>query len=407
MKITIICIGTEILIGDIFNSNLAFAGKKMEALGYNISKEICIPDIKEDITQVFSQTFKKNNIVITIGGLGPTSDDITKETISNVLGVPSILDQTTYQNIINYFSRRKDVVIDDELVKKQATIPQGAEVLKNNNGTAPGIWYQSDNRILVMLPGPPSEFCPLFTEAVMPKIMAETPPQYKRFKAVIFNMPEPVIAREVNKILENYNGVNSEFCANPGYVKLRLVTAFDKSEIGKKAFADCADFFGEAFIEGESPDLVPIIGNILRRNNYKLATAESCTGGLIASKITDYSGVSDFFAGSVVTYSNQWKQNLLGIDPEIIKKHGAVSHETAEAMLNGLKNKLSVEAGIAVTGIAGPTGGTPQKPLGLVYIGTFVDNTIKITKHFFRGKRQNIREKTVASAINQLYFQML
>ncbi|MEA2012637.1 MAG: CinA family nicotinamide mononucleotide deamidase-related protein [Verrucomicrobiota bacterium] len=403
-KITFICIGTELLAGRTLNSNLAFAGKKLEQAGFLPTLELTVSDNPTDISDALDIAEKRSNITITIGGLGPTSDDITAETVYSFLHCPVHLNKTLVSQITSFLQTRK-ININLDNIKKQALVPENSTIISNANGTAPGIWYEKNKKITIMLPGPPQEFCPMF-EDILKKIEDIFIPEFFRKTGFVIGTSEAVVAQKTVEVLKKYPMITPEYCACPEGVRLTLSTNIKYADKLKNAFAESAKRFGLSFTAGEKANIAKKIGDILVKKNWKLATVESCTGGMIAAKITDLPGASDFYCGSVITYSNEWKNKMLGVTSETLEKDGAVSIKTAKEMLKGIMTKYAVECGIAVTGIAGPTGGTAEKPVGLVYIGTLVKGDIHLTENFFKGTRKNIRERTVARALNQMYFHL-
>jgi nicotinamide-nucleotide amidase len=409
VKIEIICTGTELLIGHTLNTNLQFLGRELDTAGYEIAEERTVPDGGEAIGAAVGQALAAGaDVVITIGGLGPTCDDLTRDAVAAQLGTRLKFDATVHAAIVAYLGERSIRVPADAL-RLQAMVPEGATALLNRNGTAPGLWCPApENRLVVMLPGPPRELRPMFLEQVLPRLRERGPATVLRCGFHVCGVPESVVAERAERILTEFPGIAPAYCARLGEVDVRLSAPPACAPTLTAALNAVHAAFGPAALPPQCPDPAAAVGDLLLRRGWWLALAESCTGGWIAKTLTDRPGASRFFCGSVVSYSNDWKHTLLDVSADTLAQHGAVSAETAGAMLDALFRRYEADAGIAVTGIAGPGGGTPEKPVGLVYIASGIrGRPPQVACSLFPGDREGIRQRTVTLALNQLRLQLL
>ncbi len=406
MRIHAICIGNEVLRGHTLNTNLAFIGETLHRHGYELERELCIPDTAAGIQSAVEQELTVADLVITVGGLGPTSDDLTRDSVAAALGLSLHLDAELVLVIEAYLARR-GVCVCNEALKVQALVPDGALVLPNRNGTAPGLWCETAEGIVVMLPGPPRELQPIVVDSVMPRLRQLSVPDRLSCELRVCGQPESVVAEKVEAILGQFGGIRPAYCAKPGRIDVLLSTVLSDAGVLDVAVKLVRDAFARSVLPAGCATAAEAVGQMLRNRGWGLGTAESCTGGGIAASITDLPGASDFFRGALVTYANEWKSRLLGVKEETLQVHGAVSAETAGEMLTGLLERHDVQAGIVVTGIAGPAGGTAEKPVGLIYIGTGVGQMRDVRRYVFAGNRQSVRQRTVATALNQLRLNLL
>ncbi|NOY79877.1 MAG: CinA family nicotinamide mononucleotide deamidase-related protein [Kiritimatiellaeota bacterium] len=407
MQIHVLCIGDELLSGNTLNTNLAFLGRSLADAGYRVRREICIPDTPEAIEAAVVAELAEADIVITIGGLGPTSDDVTRPVVARALGLSLRLDRGVLREIQAYLSRR-NVRVPSHAIETQAMVPEGALVLPNRTGTAPGLWCVADTgKAVVMLPGPPRELRPMFLESVLPRLRRLAPPD-RIFRILkVCGVPESTVAARVEALLPAFPGVSPAYCAKPAEVALRLCAPPDRGAVLAAAADRVREELADAVLPEDAPNLPAAVGKALRERAWALATAESCTAGGIAAAITDVPGASSYFAGGVVAYSNAVKLNVLGVSGATLHQFGAVSAETVAEMVRGVRRLLEVETAVAVTGIAGPDGGTPEKPVGLVYIATAVRDHVRVRRFLFPGSRENIRLRTVTVALNDLRLHIL
>ena len=370
----ILCVGTELLLGDIVNTNAAFLSQRLADLGISVYRHTCVGDNPARLRAALNAALMDADLVITSGGLGPTYDDLTKETVADAFGLPLELHEPSLKKIKSYFERTGRVMTKNN--EKQAMMPRGATVLENDYGTAPAlaITDQARGKTVVMLPGPPSELIPIFNEQVAPFLEAQSDSVLLSKNIHIFGMGESAVEEKIRSIMtDSVNPTVAPYCKE-GEVRLR-VTAKASDVVSAECLCDgtiqkiLESEVGQ-FVYGVDVDsLENALVELLHASNLTLCTAESCTGGLIAERITSISGCSDVFFGGCVTYTNQIKQKLLGVSADTLDKYGAVSEQTAMEMARGARLYLGTDIAISATGIAGPTGGTAETPVGTVYIG--------------------------------------
>ena len=400
-KISIISLGDELLKGFTINTNSSYIGQKLLERGDIVSFNLTIRDNKNDIVNALIYGCDNSDIIITTGGLGPTKDDITKDVISEFFKLKLYKNADAAKNIENYFEISDR--IPSEYAMQQAYVPNGSIVFKNKVGLAPGILmnvtYKNQSKKIIMLPGPPQEMKAVFSELLNYSGFQNSNKIYSKMY-LIAGLPESEIERRSEEKVGNDKELELAYCANLGFVRLFLT--HKNKDKWTKATKIIEKEFSYDILEDGVNDLTQDVIALLKSQNATIATAESCTGGMIAASITDNSGVSDIFPGSVVVYSNKEKIKLLNVSEETLEKYGAVSAETAEEMIQNVIAKFAVDAGIAVTGIAGPTGGTDKKPVGLVYIAVAYKNKKVIKKYNFHGNREVVRTRTMVTAFNEL-----
>ncbi len=399
INILYISIGNELLMGKTVNTNEAFIGRELFAAGFHLDRSITIGDDEATIRHTVSDALKGNDVIILTGGLGPTHDDITKETIASIFSKKLQFDETVWNTIETRY--REAGKVPPEIVRTQAEVPEDFIAINNEDGTAPGLYHNIGTQLLFVLPGVPREMRPMIKNHGIPilKEHFSTEPLYQKTIRT-FGLYESEIFEKLHDIKET-DVTKIAFLPKAGMVDIRLFGT-DKKEIKKfreriEAKIDPVHIYGY-----DDESLVEVFHNAMMKNGKTLSAAESCTGGLIQSMITDNAGSSDYFLGGVVSYSNEAKMNLLGVNASTLDKWGAVSEQTVKEMVLGAKKLFRSDYAIAVSGIAGPGGGTEDKPVGLVYIGTFGNEGLTITKNNFRGSRTQIKIQTVNTALNQL-----
>ena len=373
----ILCVGTELLLGDIVNTNAAYLSQRMAELGIHVYRHTAVGDNPARLLAALDNAFSEADLVITSGGLGPTYDDLTKETVASYFGRSMQMHAESLETIRAYFARTGRVMTKNN--EKQAMMPEGARVFPNHYGTAPSLAIEGEGRdgsqkTVIMLPGPPGELVPIFGEQILPYLMSRRGTVLVSKNVHIFGMGESAVEEKLRALMtESENPTVAPYCKE-GEVRLR-VTAESLDEESASRMCDemiekiKSSDVGE-FIYGIDVDsLERAVVESLCRKGLTLATAESCTGGLISKRITDISGCSDVFLGGCVTYSNEAKMKLLGVKSETLEAYGAVSEQTAAEMAKGVRERLGADIGVSATGIAGPLGGTPEKPVGTVYVG--------------------------------------
>ena len=367
----ILCVGTELLLGDIINTNASYISKRLAALGIPVYRQSVVGDNPERMRQAIAESFSRSDCLILSGGLGPTCDDITKEMVAEHFGLELVLNQEALDRMKEYFSMTgRNMTKNNE---KQAMAPIGARVLQNNWGTAPGFVIEKDGKTAILLPGPPIELEPMWRERVEPYLFERSNSVIVSKNIYILGMGESMVEEKLRYMMEELENPTVAPYAGNGECRVR-VSARAKDEASASEMCDrqieeikkteVGDFIYGIDVDSMENALVLK----LRERGMTLATAESCTGGLIAKRITDLAGCSDVFLGGCVTYANEAKEGLIGVSRETLEKYGAVSEQTAREMAKGVRLALGADVGIATTGIAGPGGGTPEKPVGTVYI---------------------------------------
>ena len=368
----ILCVGTELLLGDIVNTNAAFLSSRLADLGISVYRHTVVGDNPARLRRALESAFREADLVITSGGLGPTYDDLTKETVAEFFGRTLVMHEESLAAIRAYFDRIGRPMTKNN--EKQAMMPVGAIVFPNHYGTAPALCIEGEEgKAAIMLPGPPGELIPLFEEQVLPYLNSRRDSVLVSKNVHIFGMGESAVETELGDLMiEAVNPTVAPYCKE-GEVRLRVTAMADGEET---AAAMCDETIekirktrvGEHIYGVDVSSLEEAAVRHLRAKGLTLATAESCTGGLVAKRITDLAGCSDVFLGGCVTYANEAKMTLLGVREETLATVGAVSEETARQMARGVRERLGASVGTATTGIAGPGGGTAEKPVGTVYV---------------------------------------
>ncbi|MDQ8184729.1 competence/damage-inducible protein A [Pelagicoccus sp. SDUM812002] len=403
-KIILLTLGEELLLGLTPNGHLTFIGDQLRQVGTPLHSNITISDSPEDIESYFEEYWKRADVLITTGGLGPTVDDRTKEVIGKCLGEKLVFDPTVMQAIEDRFKMLGLQLNENN--RKQAYHFENAEVLHNPNGTAPGLWLEKDGKILAMLPGPPHELQPMFKDQVLTRLQAKGLVQdsenYIQIRTT--GIGESNLETMLQDIADREEGLELAYCAHPGMVDFRMsfpnqINPYDRlTELAE----ECRQMLGEAFLTIGNDSLVDIVSKILRRKKLKLATVESCTGGYIANEITNIPGSSEYFVGGLATYSSGAKEDLISVPTELIQQHSAVSEEVAIAMAIGVAERLESDYAISVTGYIGPGGGTEKDPVGTVYIGIHSPSGTHAQRFSFRGPRVAQKHRAFNAAMDML-----
>lgn len=403
MVVELICVGTELLLGNIVNTNAAYLSEKCALLGLSMYHQSVVGDNAERLKESLETALNRSDVVILSGGLGPTQDDLTKETAAEVMGMPLKEDPHSRERIEEYFKNSQYKVITDNNWK-QALVPEGAIVLDNENGTAPGIIMEKNGKSVILLPGPPGELIPMFEEKVYDYLNKLQPEIIYSTMVRICGLGESFVENEIRDLIDNQTNPTIATYAKIGQVDLR-VTAKAASEkeaakLAKPMLKELVKRFGDhIFTMDEHKSLEEVIVHFLKERSLTLTTAESCTGGMIAARITDVPGASEVFKQGLVTYSNRAKRKLLDVKKTTLKEYGAVSEKTAKEMAKNGAFITGADVCVSVTGTAGPTGGTEEKPVGLVYIGCCYNNKTVVKEFHFKGERQKIREQATANAL--------
>lgn len=401
-RLELLTIGDELLLGIRENGHLAYLGEIFARYGLPLSRNEVVCDDAESIGSAFSLAWERADIVITTGGLGPTSDDNTRESIAAVLGRRLVWDADIEAAIAARYAKMGRVMLDS--VRKQCYRPEGADVLPNRFGTAPGIWYEGNGKILIMLPGPACELRPMVETTVMPRLkaagLAEETDCYLQIRTM--GIGESLLEEKLKPVLQEFPSLQIAFCAHQGLVDVRLSTPNGCSDgcLLRRAGKLCKQILGEDFICFGHQTLGEVVLQDLRAMGRTLAIAESCTGGLLSNAFTDIPGASKVFAGSVVCYRNDSKVQMLDVPESILQQHGAVSAETAVAMAMGAAERFSADYALSVTGFAGPGGGTEENPVGTIYLGYCSPCGAWSRKVVCPGERLAVKVRAVNSALD-------
>lgn len=403
MNFEILSVGTELLLGSIVNTNAQYLSRRLSELGFNVYYTTVVGDNPDRLKAALELAAGRADAVITTGGLGPTVDDLTKETIAAYCGKKCVLDDESRQRIIDRFSKNHTEIPENNF--KQAEMPEGCIILKNNNGTAPGAIIESEKCTFIMLPGPPSEMKPMFDESVIPYLKKFSDGVIRSRSIRVFGLGESKVDEMLGDLMNKSHNPTVAPYAKIGQVELRITAKSDTVENAKAMLTPMEqkirDMLGDrVYGTGIDNSLENVVVELLRENGLTAATAESCTGGMIAEKITRIPGSSECFGCGYVTYSNEQKMRLLGVKKETLDKYGAVSEQTALEMSRGARETSGADIAAAVTGIAGPGGGSEEKPVGLVYISICTKDVHKVFKYNFAGNREMVRERTSLYALD-------
>jgi nicotinamide-nucleotide amidase len=399
-RIEVVCVGSELLLNRV-NTDVNLISGILARAGLNISFCSLVADDKKEIIQAVDSSLKRSDIVFVTGGLGPTSDDITRESISELLNRKLLFSEDIWAGICKRFYDR-GIREFPEINKKQAYVIENSEVLKNEVGTAPGLVVRDSEKEIVVLPGPPSELAPMVEKYVDDFKKGYRGGFLKTYRFGISGTPESTVEEAVYPFLYG-RGIKYTILAQPQVIELLIVSTSVSGKQIKEIEVYLKEKFNENYLGLNPPTLPEIVGNLLREKKWRITLAESCTGGLAGKLLTDIPGSSDFFQGSFVTYSNLLKKRVLKVPRTILKKYGSVSEETALYMAKGARKAGKSDVSLSFTGIAGPSGGTAEKPVGLVYIGIGLPKNRFYTFRFLlHGNRQRIRERAVYQGLNIL-----
>jgi len=404
VKVEIITIGDEILIGQIVDTNSAWMAKELNRAGFELEQITSVHDNDQHIIESLELALKRADIVLFTGGIGPTKDDITKQTLCKFFNTSLIFNESVYQNIERLFIHRPNAM--NELNKLQAMVPERCTVIQNTVGTAPITWFDKDQKVIVSMPGVPNEMKNVMSLEIIPRLQKQfETPELLHKTVQVYGYPESALAL---KIADWENGlpdfIKLAYLPNSGIVKLRLSgllnNALELEFIMNQQIDLLSQLLGKSIIAYEDIPMEQVVGNILMGQGKTVSTAESCTGGNIAHLFTTIPGSSEFYKGTIVAYSNEIKENLLGVKAEDIVKNGAVSKNVVEQMAEGAMKLLNSDFAVATSGIAGPSGGTVEKPIGTTWISVCSKkSTISREYHFGTIREQNIHRATQAALV--------
>lgn len=400
----IIAVGTELLMGQISNTNAQYISKRLAELGINVYFHTVVGDNPERLKNTIKTALERSDIVITTGGLGPTKDDLTKETIAQAMNRKLVLYEDILKQIEDFFVKKHRIMYKNN--EKQAYLPEGCIIIPNSNGTAPGCIVEEAGKTIIMLPGPPKEMIPMFEDTVFPYLKKSAGVVLVSKMLKIFGIGESEMETRIMDLVDRQD--------NPTiapYVSMADITVRVTARCGSKDEAErmlrpvvneIRSRLGDLVYSEEGETLEQVVSNLLRERGLVVSTAESCTGGQLAARLISLPGASNIFERGYVTYSNKAKIEELDVSEQTLAKHGAVSRETAVEMLKGLMKKTKSQVHIAITGIAGPDGGTTEKPVGLVYIAANVLNRIVCRSYELMGNRERIQNDACLRAMDMV-----
>ena len=406
MIVEIVSTGTELLLGQIVNTNAPYLARKLNELGFDAVYQTTVGDNRRRMASVFSIALDRADIVITSGGLGPTQGDITKEVSAELLGRDLNLHEPSVEHIQAFFKRRHLTMTNNNL--RQAMMPTGAIVVTNHRGTAPGVIIEHDKKTISHLPGPPAELELMFENSILPYLTNRFGGQGIIVSKVLrtFGIGESILEERIRHFILAQKNPTIALLARSGEIHVRLTAKADSEDTARALIAELEASLREhieEYIFGmDEQSLEQVVGEELHRRGLTVALAESCTGGGATAKLTDVPGSSAYLIGSIVCYDNRIKTEFVGVTPTLLQEHGAVSQQTAAAMAQGIRDRFATDIGVGITGIAGPGGGSAEKPVGLVYLAIAGPQGVIVEEEHFSGQRSAIKTRTVNSSLDLL-----
>lgn len=405
MVAEILAVGTEILLGDILNSNAQFLSKELAKLGVEVYKQTTVGDNPERLLNAYKEAFNNADIVITTGGLGPTDDDITKEMGAKYFNKEMEYTKEALKHLENYFKKRGKEMPQTNL--KQALMPIGCIQLKNENGTAFGCVIEEDNKMLIMIPGPPNEAIPMFKNEVVPILKKKQKSTFVSKTLHLCGIGEAKAAEEIRELMQNAINPTIAPYAKTNEMLFRITAKAENEEKALELITPLKnkiyDVLGDYIYGEDDITITQAVLNLLKEKKLTVATSESCTGGMLANYFVECAGASEVFVNGFVTYATESKSRLLGVSEETIKKYGVVSYEVAKEMAEKTAFVSNTNVGLSTTGVAGPDGGTKEKPVGLVYIGICINGKTTVRELRLNGNRNKIRAYAALSVITELW----
>jgi nicotinamide-nucleotide amidase len=410
MKAEIIAVGSELLTPDRMDTNSLFLTEELNKLGIEVVRKSIVGDNRDTLSAAFQEALQRVELVIASGGLGPTEDDLTRETVAELLGRKLQLNELLLHDIEGRFRAlgREMPAVN----VRQAMVPEGAEVLENPRGSAPGLWIEDAGRIIALLPGPPRELKPMFQEQILPRLErhASSIRMFHR-ELRVAGMGESALEQRIKPIYTRYADVNTTILAAPGEIQIHLRIWTDNAAHAQKTLDEIVQSFQLALTDRifsqDGSSLEEVVARILTMNSATISAAESCTGGLLAQRLTSIAGSSSYFLGGVVCYSNELKTAWADVPAEIIKTKGAVSSEVAIALADGIRRRAGSTLGVGITGIAGPGGGSEEKPIGTVHVAISHAGGVKERGVRFPGDREAIRWHAAQLALDMVRIHFL
>jgi nicotinamide-nucleotide amidase len=404
MNAEILAVGTELLLGQIVNTNAQYISARLPDVGVNVYYHSVVGDNPVRLKECFNTALKRSDVIILTGGLGPTRDDLTKETVAEILNRKLVLHEETLEMMKQFFARFNRKMTENNI--KQAYIPENSIIIQNDSGTAPGCIIEEGDKIVILLPGPPSEMKPMFESTVIPYFEKTLEFRLESRYVRIFGLGESVVEEKIIDLIDSQTNPTIAPYAREGEVTVRITAKYKKEDTTKDiitpVISEIKKRLGNAIFSTENKNLEEVVGELLINNNITLSVAESCTGGLVCKKLTDIPGISKVFNRGIISYSNGSKIEELGVDPQVLEKYGAVSRETAVEMAVGMRKISKTDIALAITGIAGPDGGTAEKPVGLVFIAIADKDEVKCKELRLWGTRSRVRNVTSLHAFDMI-----
>ncbi|HTS11465.1 MAG TPA: competence/damage-inducible protein A [Candidatus Limnocylindrales bacterium] len=405
MKAEIIAVGSELLTPFRLDTNSLFLTAELNKLGVRVIHKAVVGDSPEEMRSSFSHALGRAELIVSSGGLGPTDDDRTRDTVADLMGRKLRLDENVLQHIQERFRRFGRAM--PQINERQAMVPEGAEVLPNPRGTAPGLWLEANGRIVVLLPGVPAELRALFDAEVRPRL-AKLNHQERLFtrELRVWGLTESEVDHRVSPLYTLYPDTDTTILASPTGIQLHPSLWANDAAHAEKILDEIVNrmslALGENLFSTAGESIEEVVARVLMENRATIAVAESCTGGMLAERLTNVPGSSSYFLGGVVCYSNEMKTSMVGVPKELIDAKGAVSPEVALALADGIRKRGGSTLGVGITGIAGPTGGTPEKPVGLVHIALADQQGPREKAFRFPGDRERIRQYATQTALDMV-----
>lgn len=402
MVVELISVGTEILLGNIVNTNAAYLADQCARLGLSCFYQSVVGDNEERLTQVLDMAAGRSDIVILSGGLGPTKDDLTKETAAKYFGKKCFMDESVKAEITEYFQKMGREITENNW--KQALVPEGAIVVHNENGTAPGIIMEEGKCCVILLPGPPNELIPMFEKEIVPYLQKKSPEIIYSQMVKVCGIGESKAETMVADLMEKQGNPTLAPYAKTGEVHFRVTAKAENKKEARKLTQPMVKelkrrFGNSIYTTEEEVTLEQSVVELLLANKLTVSTVESCTAGLLAARLVNVAGASEVFKSGYITYSNKAKRRMIGVKKSTLEKYGAVSEQVAVQMVKGAAMLSKADVAVGITGIAGPDGGSEEKPVGLVYIACFVNGTVTVKEYHFSGNREKIRQSSVSNAL--------
>ena len=410
LRAEVVSVGTELLLGQIVDTNAAYLARVLSEYGVTIYRRTTVGDNMERLVAALTSALENADVVFTVGGLGPTMDDITRDGLAAAMGDTLIKDEAIAEKLRQFFEKRGYPLLESNL--RQAMVPVHGRAIDNPNGTAPGVLFEKDGKAAIALPGPPNEFIPMVDNHVVPYLQQRTG-RVGTIRSLVLRVAgvgESAAEELVKDLMQDSNPTVAPY-AKIGEVHLRVTARADTAKEADALIAERAalvrERLGEAIYGVNDDPIEQAIVTLLKEKGQTVSTAESCTGGLVAQRITDIAGSSAVFLGGVVSYSNESKTDLVGVPAEMIASVGAVSQEVAIALAEGARHRFGTTYGIGVTGIAGPDGGTPEKPVGTVWLAVAYPGGCDVDQAYFIGSRPIVRTRAAQTALNMLRLRAL